>query len=113
MYCKKRFSAACQGGRRAPRRYRRVLKTLHEWIFSARRLVDFYSKDFLDLIFNFQLSIFKQLILAGKALQFVPTFREYGAKITASAFFRKGKIFFRLERTEELYDYLLEKELIA
>ena len=40
-------------------------------------------------------------------------FREYGAKITASAFFRKGKIFFRLERTEELYDYLLEKELIA
>lgn len=62
---------------------------------------------------DFQLSIFKQLILAGKALQFVPTFREYGAKITASAFFRKGKIFFRLERTEELYDYLLEKELIA
>ena len=51
---------------------------------------------------DFQLSIFKQLILAGKALQFVPTFREYGAKITASAFFRKGKIFFRLERTEEL-----------
>ena len=25
----------------------------------------------------------------------------------------EGKIFFRLERTEELYDYLLEKELIA
>ena len=42
---------------------------------------------------DFQLSIFKQLILAGKALQFVPTFREYGAKITASAFFRKGKCF--------------------
>ena len=62
---------------------------------------------------DFQLSIFKQLILAGKALQFVPTFREYGAKITASAFFRKGKIYFRKERTEELYDYLLEKELIA
>ena len=39
---------------------------------------------------DFQLSIFKQLILAGKALQFVPTFREYGAKITASAFFRIG-----------------------
>lgn len=62
---------------------------------------------------NFQLQIFKQLILAGKVLQFVPTFREYGAHISASAFFRKGKIFFRLERTEELYDYLLEKDLIA
>lgn len=40
---------------------------------------------------DFQLSIFKQLILAGKALQFVPTFREYGAKITASAFSEKER----------------------
>lgn len=62
---------------------------------------------------NFQLSILMQLISVGKPLQFVPTFREYGENIRANAFFKKGKIFFRLERTEELHDYLLEQELIA
>lgn len=61
---------------------------------------------------DFQLQMFRQLIESGKILQFVPTFRETRGYISATASYMKGKIFFRLERTEELVEYLQEKELI-
>lgn len=61
---------------------------------------------------DFQLKIFKQLIESGKVLQFIPTFRETNGFISATASYMKGKIFFRLERTENLVEYLQEKELI-
>lgn len=61
---------------------------------------------------DLQLSIFKQLIEKGKILQFVPKFRETNGYITAYAFYKKGKIIFRLKETDELNEYLAEKELI-
>ena len=61
---------------------------------------------------NFQLSILKQLIESGKRVQFVPLFREVNNYISAASAFLRGKIFFRVERTEELLDYLREKEAI-
>ena len=61
---------------------------------------------------DLQLSIFKQLIEKGKVLQFVPKFRETNGYVTAYASFKKGKIMFRLKETDELNEYLAEKELI-
>lgn len=61
---------------------------------------------------DFQLLMFKQLIESGKVLQFIPTFRETTGYISATSSYMKGKIFFRLERTEDLVEYLQEKELI-
>lgn len=61
---------------------------------------------------DLQMSIFKQLIESGKILQFVPMFRETNGYITAYASYKKGKIIFRLKRTDELVEYLTEKELI-
>ena len=61
---------------------------------------------------NFQLSILKQLIESGKRVQFVPLFREVNNYISATSAFLRGKIFFRVERTEELLDYLREKETL-
>ena len=61
---------------------------------------------------DIQLQIFKQLIEIGKVLQFIPTFRETNGYISATASYMKGKIFFRLERTESLVEYLQEKTLI-
>lgn len=61
---------------------------------------------------DLQLSIFKQLIEKGKVLQFVPKFRETNGYVTAYASYKKGRIVFRLKETEELSEYLAEKELI-
>ena len=61
---------------------------------------------------NFQLSILKQLIESGKRVQFVPLFREVNNYISATSAFLRGKIFFRVERTDEILDYLREKEAI-
>ena len=54
---------------------------------------------------NFQLSILKQLIESGKR-------REVNNYISATSAFLRGKIFFRVERTEELLSYLREKEAL-
>ena len=59
---------------------------------------------------DLQMSIFKQLIESGKILQFVPMFRETNGYITAYASYKKGKIIFRLKRTDDLMEYLTEKE---
>ena len=61
---------------------------------------------------DLQMSIFKQLIESGKILQFIPMFRETNGYITAYASYKKGKIIFRLKRTDDLMEYLTEKDLI-
>ena len=61
---------------------------------------------------DFQLMIMKQYIEAGVLLQYVPQFREYSDKVTASISFLKGKIIFRVNRTQELMDYLRENNQI-
>lgn len=61
---------------------------------------------------DLQLSIFKQMIEKGKTMQFVPRFRGTNGYITAYASFKKGKVIFRLKETEELNEYLAEKDLI-
>ena len=45
-------------------------------------------------------------------LQYVPQFREYADKVTASISYMKGKIIFRVNRTQELIDYLRENNQI-
>ena len=63
---------------------------------------------------DFQLTIFRQLAAHDeRRLQFVPLFREKSDSISGYASYMKGKIFFRLTRTTELLDYLIEKDLIA
>lgn len=59
---------------------------------------------------NVQLSILKQVIASGKRIQFVPLFRERNGYISATAPFFKGKIYFKLQRSEELIDYLREND---
>lgn len=58
---------------------------------------------------NIQLIILKQLLESGIKVQFTPLFRETNNFISAVSSFSHGKIFFRVERTEELLDYLREK----
>ncbi len=61
---------------------------------------------------DFQLLIMKKHVEAGIILQYVPQFREYADKVTASVSYLKGKIIFRVNRTEELMDYLRENNQI-
>ncbi|WP_075558622.1 hypothetical protein [Parabacteroides timonensis] len=71
--------------------------------------VEAYEK---DKDYDLQLAMFKHLVEGGKVLQFVPLFRETNGYITAYASYKKGKIIFRLKRTDDLIEYLAEKELI-
>lgn len=45
-------------------------------------------------------------------IQFTPEIRDRSGKISAIASFRHGLVSFRVERTEELTEYLREKDLI-
>lgn len=58
---------------------------------------------------DFQLNIFKMFIEGGWKIQYVPLFRESNGYVSANLPLYKGKIFFRVERTNELLDYLREK----
>ncbi len=57
---------------------------------------------------DFQLNIFKMFIEGGWKIQYVPLFRESNGYVSANLSLYKGKIFFRVERTNELLDYLRE-----
>ena len=57
---------------------------------------------------DFQLNIFKMFIEGGWKIQYVPLFRESNGYVSANLPLYKGKIFFRVERTNELLDYLRE-----
>ena len=45
-------------------------------------------------------------------IQFVPEIRDRSGKISAIASFRHGLVSFRVERTEEMTEYLRDKGLI-
>ena len=45
-------------------------------------------------------------------IQFVPEIRDHSGKISAIASFRHGIVSFRVERTDEMCDYLRERGLI-
>lgn len=59
---------------------------------------------------DFQLNLFKQFVGSGRKIQYVPLFRESNGYVSANIPFFKGKIFFRVERTSELLDYLRENK---
>ena len=57
---------------------------------------------------NYQWEVMKQFIENGQTLQYVPLFREYPDKISATKAMFKGTVFFRIPRTSEILDYLRE-----
>ena len=66
--------------------------------------------DTLDENEDFQLGILKAMIDAGKTIQYVPLFREHPDYISAILPCFKGKIMFRIKRTEEALSYLRENK---
>lgn len=61
---------------------------------------------------DFQFKIMQMLIESGKAIQFVPLFRERAEYINGILPCFKGKIMFRIRRTEEVLNYLRENNQI-
>lgn len=57
---------------------------------------------------DFQFEVMKQFIKNGQTLQYVPLFREYPNKISATKAMFKGMVFFRIPRTAETLDFLRE-----
>ena len=57
---------------------------------------------------DYQLEVMKQFIENEQTLQYVPLFREYPDKISATKGMFKGTVFFRIPRTAENLDYLRE-----
>jgi hypothetical protein len=68
--------------------------------------------DSLDEGADFQMMVMTQFIESGRVLQYVPQFREYADKVTDSISYMKGKIIFRVNRTQELMEYLRENNQI-
>lgn len=66
--------------------------------------------DTLEENTDFQLAVLKMQIEAGKTIQFVPLFRERPEYISAIQPCFKGKIMFRIKRTEEILSYLRENK---
>lgn len=61
---------------------------------------------------DFQLKVMEMLITLGKTIQFVPTFRERTETISGILPCFKGKVMFRIKRTEEVLNYLRENNQI-
>lgn len=62
---------------------------------------------------DFQVSIFKQLVEAGKPVRLTPGFMETTGYITGDVQLFKGIVSFRMKKTDGLDDYLIENELLA
>ncbi len=61
---------------------------------------------------DFQFKILTMMVEAGKTIQYVPLFREHPDYISAILPCLKGKIMFRIKRTEETLNYLREQKQI-
>lgn len=61
---------------------------------------------------NFKVEVFRLLVDAGLTPQIVPLFRTVYGYVYAMFHFPNGRIEFHLERTEELMDYLADKNLL-
>lgn len=59
---------------------------------------------------DFQLAVLKMQIEADKTIQFVPLFRERPEYISAIQPCFKGKVMFRIKRTEDTLNYLRENK---
>lgn len=59
---------------------------------------------------DFQLAVLKMQIEAGRTIQFVPLFRERPEYISALLPCFKGKVMFRIKRTEDTLSYLRENK---
>ena len=57
---------------------------------------------------DYQFEVMKEFVENGQTLQYVPLFREYPDKISATKTMFKGTVFFRIPRTTENLDYLRE-----
>lgn len=62
---------------------------------------------------DIQADILKIFIENKFKVQCTPLFRETNGNINAIASFANGKVVFRIKRTEELVDYLREKEYLV
>ena len=86
---------------------------LMNYLFNGE-VTDFDSNpnetDTLEEDTDFQFGILKMLIEAGKAIQFIPLFRERPENISAILPCFKGKVIFRIKRTEETLSYLRENK---
>ena len=64
----------------------------------------------LDAETDYPYKVLKELIVKGKAIKYVPRFRERKNYITATLPSLMGKVVFRIKRTEDVEEYLLEHE---
>ena len=64
--------------------------------------------DTIEVDKDYQFEVMKQFIENGQTLQYVPLFRDYPDKISATKTMFKGTVFFRIPRTTENLDYLRE-----
>ena len=69
--------------------------------------------DTLDDGADFQLMVLQMLVESGKTLQYVPLFRENPEYLSAVLPCFKGKVIFRIKRSNEILDYLRENKQIA
>ena len=69
--------------------------------------------DTLDEGADFQLLVLRMFVESGKTLQYVPLFRENPQYINAVLSCFRGKVLFRIKRSEEILDYLRENKQIA
>ncbi len=79
--------------------------------------IDFDSNpsvtDTLEEGADFQLMVLQALVSEGKTIQYIPLFRENPEYISAVLPCFKGKVIFRIKRTNEILDYLRENKQIA
>lgn len=61
---------------------------------------------------DFQFKVMQMLVASGKTIQFVPLFREKAEYISGILPCFKGKIMFRIKRTDEVLNYLRENNQI-
>lgn len=61
---------------------------------------------------DFQFKVMQMLIASGKTIQFVPLFRERAEYISGILPSFRGKIMFRIKRTEDVLNYLQENNQI-
>ena len=86
---------------------------LLDYLFKGKE-IDFDTNpkeaDVLNENEDFQFKILTMMVEAGKTIQYVPLFREHPDYISAILPCFKGKIMFRIKRTEETLSYLRENK---
>lgn len=71
------------------------------------------ATDTVDEGADFQLMVLQELVNEGKTIQYVPLFRENPEYVSAVLPCFKGKVIFRIKRTNDMLDYLRENKQIA